>query len=113
MLSNLTGTCAANAAIELENHGHCSKLDRSEKTKAIAAVFAEMNKWSAEHNPVGASAEVSREAINRGLHAVSSKFRNDPALSQAYGFVDPITLLTVISALFSIVGWIRKWLRGE
>ena len=113
MLTNLTATCAANAAIELENHGHCSRLSRPEKEKAIAAVFAEMNKWSAEHLPMGATAEVSEAAINRGLHAVSNKFRNDADLVQTYGFVDPVTLLTVISALFSIVGWIRKFLRGE
>lgn len=113
MLTNLTATCAANAAIELEGHGHCSRLSRTEKEKAISAVFTEMNKWSAEHLPMGASAEITDALINRGLHAVSNKFRNDPELSKAYGFVDPVTLLTVISALFSIAGWIRKWLRGE
>ncbi len=106
-------TFAASCAIELENHGHCSKLSRAEKENATAAVFIEMNKWSAEHLPMGASAEITEAAIKRGLQAVSNKFRNDPELVKAYGFADPITLLTVISALFSIVGWIRNFLSRD
>lgn len=106
-------TFAASATEELENRGHCSKLSRAEKENALAAIFCEMNKWSAAHLPMGATAEVSEAAINRGLHAVSNKFRNEPKLSESYGFADPVTLLTIISALFSIVGWIVKWWKGN
>lgn len=106
-------TFAECATKELEDRRQCSKLSRAEKENALAAIFCEMNKWSAEHLPMGASAEVSEATINRGLHAVSNKFRNEPELSRAYGCVDPVTLLTVISALFSIVGWIVKWWKGN
>jgi len=114
MLSKLTEASFAISAVQqMSKHNHLPMMSREDKEQATAAVFSEMNKWSAENLPMGASADVSEATINRGLHAVSNKFRNDPALVQAYGFVDPVTILSVISALFSIVGWIVKWWKGE
>lgn len=62
---------------------------------------------------MGVSTEISDKFIRKGMKAVQQKFRNDPAACQAYGFVDPVTILTVISALFSIVNWIVKWWNNE
>jgi hypothetical protein len=99
---------AADAVTELSKHGQLMGLPADAKLKATAAVFAEMHLWSAEHLPMGASAEVSEQFINRGLKAVRSKFRSQPDLAQTYG-IDPLTVFSVISALWSVVSWIVKW----
>lgn len=96
-----------------ENGGFLVGVSVSQKELAAQAVHDELHRWSASHMPFGAGAEVSERYIKMGLKSVREKFRTNPELHQAYGVFDPITILSVISALFSIIGWLRKWFSGE
>jgi soluble lytic murein transglycosylase-like protein len=109
---------AASAAVsELNREGLLRATSDEDKQRAAYAIFDMLHEWSAENMPYGANAEISERYINKGLQAVRVKAnrmaREQPQeLEQKYG-VDPITILSVIGALFSIVGWLIRWLRGE
>jgi hypothetical protein len=100
---------ASEAVDELSRRGQLAGIPTDDKVKATAAVFAEMHAWSSEHLPMGASAEVSEKLVNKGLKAVRNKFRAQPELAeQKYG-IDPLTVFSVISALWTVVSWIVNW----
>lgn len=101
------------AVEELDRHGYLAGVSADEKERANAAVFAELHEWSKERLPIGSGSEVSEKFIRKGLKAVREKFRTDPTCCQKYGFVDPVTILTVVSALFSIISWLWWWLHSE
>jgi len=87
--------------------------------KQIAAeiVFAELHALAIK-KPMGAavSDHEHEQQIRRDLREVKEAIENDKEkqkqIRQAYG-IDPVTIFTLISGLFSIVRFIRQWLRGE
>lgn len=101
---------AAAACAEL---GPIAGVSESDKSKAAGAVFEELHAWSAQNLPMGAGAEATEKQLRIGLKAVRKKFKDDPAVAQAYGFIDPFTILTVLSALLSIGTWLWKWWNGK
>jgi hypothetical protein len=109
---------AASAAVaELNREGKLRATSDDEKQRAAYAIFDLLHEWAASNMPYGANAEISERYIKKGLQAVRVKvIRMDreqhQELEQKYG-VDPITILSVIGALFSMVNWLIRWLRGE
>jgi hypothetical protein len=87
-----------------ELHG----VTAEQRDAVVAAMFDEMHVWATNHLPMGAPAKVSEEFIRKGMKAAREKLQHHPPAG-----IEPMTVLTVISALFSIVGWILKWWRGE
>lgn len=87
--------------------------------KQIAAeiVFAELHA-KAMTMPMGAavSQHEQEQQLRRDLLEVKEAIENDSEkqkqIRQAYG-IDPLSVLMIISSLFSIVKFIRQWLRGE
>lgn len=111
--SNIVATCATNAIDELDSRGllRCG-ANRDEKVMAARAAFQELHHWSTEHLPMGADAHLTQEALKVGLRQVQRRFTENKAeMQQKYG-CDPLTVLTVISALFSIITNLVKWWRG-
>lgn len=100
------------AVTRMTRANYLQSMSDDERTTATAAVFAELHLWARDNLAMGASADESEKQIARGLKTVKQKFRSDPALAQKYGIFDPVTIFTVISALFSIIGWIVKWWNG-
>lgn len=105
--------CAIAAVSELTKNGQLQATSQSEKEKAAFAVFSELHQWSASRMPFGAGAEISERYVKMGLKSVREKFRTNPELHQAYGIFDPITIISLISSLFSIIGWLCRWFSGE
>jgi hypothetical protein len=96
----------------MEQTGKITGVSATDQIKANVAVFEELHKWSEKNLAMGVGADVSEKQIRVGLKAVKRKFKNDPKAAQAYG-LDPLTVLTVLSALFNILGWLVRWWKGE
>lgn len=110
----LNHDAAVACAAEVTKHGYLMTATEDAKIQAAAAVFKELHEWSAEHLPVGASAEISETFVRKGLKAVRAKIANksDEECQQTYG-VPILLLLSFIPTLFNIVSWLVKWWRGE
>lgn len=104
-------TAASDACLQM---GEIPGMSAEDQHRGAQLVFEELHLWASTHVPMGAAMdERSHETLIRtGINAVRNKLSKDPSRAQAYG-IDPISLITLISAMFSIVGWIRKWMRGE
>ena len=93
--------------------GPIAGVSEADKAKAASAVFTELHKWAETSLAVGAGEEATEKRLRVGLKAVRKKFKDDPKVGQAYGFIDPFTILSVISALLSIGTWLWKWWTGR
>ena len=114
MLSNEAMQAQSAKAVKLMvKNNHLQSMAESDRIAATAAVFAELHNWSLSNLAMGASADETEKQINRGLKIVKQKFRSDPTLAPKYGIFDPVTIFTVISALFSIVNFLVKWWNGS
>lgn len=100
-------------------HAVCARLDTThseelrdvspeQREKITQAVFDRMHEWTVNHLPMGAPAHISEEFLRKGLHAAQQQVKAAPPAG-----CDPITVLTVISCLFSIIGWLKRWFSGE
>lgn len=83
------------------------EADAEQKTAQVVA--RELQIWARAKLPMGAGAALSEKAIKSGLKDVEFRLKTNP---QAYG-IDPITLLTVISTLMSIVSQLAAWWKGR
>lgn len=113
MTSETMKARSTEAVKHMMRNNHLQSMPEDERIAATAAVFAELHTWSRDHLAMGASADDTEKQLNRGLKIVKQKFRSDPTLAPKYGVFDPVTIFTVISALFSIVGWLVKWWNGD
>jgi hypothetical protein len=113
MLDQAMQSQVGEAVNRMTRDNYLQSMAEADRTAATAAVFAELHLWSRENLPMGAGEHETEKALNRGLKVVKQKFRSDPTLAPKYGVFDAVTIFTVISALFSIVGWLVKWWRGE
>lgn len=92
-------------------------LTSDAKQVAAEIVFAELHALAIK-KPMGASVSdhEHEQQIRRDLLEVKEAIENDSEkqkqIRQAYG-IDPLSVLMIISSLFSIIKFIRQWLRGE
>lgn len=93
------------AAEAIENYPACARMESDKREAAAKVVFDELQSWSREHMPMGATESVSKDKIRQGLEHVRRRVKNNEI---ACG-IDPITVLTVVSALFSIVSKLVEW----
>lgn len=85
------------------------EFEDPEEQKTARVVARELQAWARTKLPMGAGADITEKAIKTGLADVRFRLRQNP---KAYG-VDPITVITVISALLSIVDKLVKWWKGQ
>ena len=103
--------CARNACMTI---GTVPGLEvDDDKQRAAKWVFEQLHEWCAM-KPMGApmSGTQQEEQMRRGLHAVANKAHNTAKNGQVCG-LPVLAIIGLISSLFSIVRFIRQWLRGE
>lgn len=87
----------------------CVEQFSTPKEQAAAKVLAdELQVWARDNLPMGCSARQAEKLIKRGLGETQIKLMSEP---QKYG-IDPVTILTVVSALLSIVSKLVQWWRS-
>lgn len=92
-------------------------LSADAKQVAAEIVFAELHALAIKR-PMGAavSDDEHERQIRRDLREVKESIENDSEkqkqIKQTYG-IDPVSIIMILSSLFSIVKFIRQWLRGE
>lgn len=82
-----------------------SQFETPAEQETAKVVARELQAWARTKLPMGAGASMTEKAIKTGLADVRFRLSRDP---QAYG-IDPVTLITVISALMSIVSKLAQW----
>jgi hypothetical protein len=89
---------------------YCVAEFQDPKEKETAKVVArELQAWARTKLPMGAGSAVTEKMIKMGLADVRFRLKQNP---QAYG-IDPVTLITVISALLSIASKLVNWWKGR
>lgn len=92
-------------------------LTSDAKQVAAEIVFSELHALAIKR-PMGAavSDDEHERQIRRDLREVKESIENDSEkqkqIKQTYG-IDPVSIIMILSSLFSIVKFIRQWLRGE
>lgn len=103
---NFVPACLARLSVEHEEELRDIPVEQREAV--TSAIFDAIHEWAATCLPMGASPAVSERFIRKGLHAAKLKVQHSPPAG-----IDPMTVLTIVSVLFSIVGWIVEWWRGR
>lgn len=106
MLSN---NIAAMASAEIASHKNCAGISDSDRELAAKVVFDELHSWATRNMPMGATAKVTNAKIEDGLRHVKRRVQ---AKEIACG-IDPLTVLSVISALYSIISKLAEWWNGR
>ncbi len=89
--------------------GAVSQFSSEKERQAAAVISRELQNYARQKMPMGCGPDVAEKVIREGLADIKFKIKRNP---QAYG-VDPVTAVTVIAALVSIVYTLVKWFRGE
>lgn len=105
----LSKNIAAMASAEIASHAMCKNMAAKDRDAAAKVVFDELHLWATRNMPMGATAKVTNAKIEDGLRHVKRRVQ---AKEIACG-IDPLTVLSVISALYSIISKLAEWWNGR